>query len=572
MPFELAPADPDAEFLSDGLTEAIINRLSAVPKLRVVPRSTVFRYKGLSIDLPAIGRELGATDVLTGRVSVRGDSLKVQVELIESATDRQLWGQHYTRQTPDLVDLQDALAQDITAALKIRLVRRGRTSTRAAPENGDAYQDFLRGRYFLNQYTPGGFTQAIAAFERAVGRDPHYALAHAELANAIGTARFFGSIPPGERDAQSFTAIMRALELDPELAEAHSARAKRAFFYERDWTTAQAHFERGLALRPDYAECRIFYALLHAALGRPERALAEGRRATDDTPLFGLISAGYAMVQMLCGRIDGGIGQARRALEIDPGNAIALKALWYTYGQLGRYDEALDVLVPLVPALGLPADGVARLRSAYQAGGADAFWREQLRAARDMAARRYVPPHDFLFIYSRARRDRPRPRVRRAVRRDQFRHPGVHGRRSLLPSSPRRPAIPGSAATAGAADSDHYQLPATSDERPRTRGQTKDQRLATKDQRLATKDQRLATKDQSELRMPAGPKGPAYRWGRGKIGRAGLQPRRPGPKTKDRRLKPNDQRRATSDQRQCSATGYGLRPPAVFTSPVASSP
>ena len=471
MPFELAPADSDAEFLSDGLTEAIINRLSAVPKLRVVPRSTVFRYKGLTIDLPAIGRELGATDVLTGRVSVRGDSLKVQVELIESATDRQLWGQHYTRQTPDLVDLQDALAQDITAALKIRLVRRGRTSTRAAPENGDAYQDFLRGRYFLNQYTPGGFTQAIAAFERAVGRDPLYALAHAELANAIGTARFFGSIPPGERDAQSFTAIMRALELDPELAEAHSARAKRAFFYERDWTTAQAHFERGLALRPDYAECRIFYALLHAALGRPERALAEGRRATDDTPLFGLISAGYAMVQMLCGRIDGGIGQARRALEIDPGNAIALKALWYAYGQLGRYDEALDVLVPLVPALGLPADGVARLRSAYQAGGADAFWREQLRAARDMAARRYVPPHDFLFIYSRLGEiDRVLEYAERCVEINSgilvfmavdpcFHH--LHGDprfQDLL----RRLGLPTQTTTS-------YQLPATNDQEPEAR-------------------------------------------------------------------------------------------------------
>ena len=172
LPFELSPANPDAEFLSDGLTESIINSLSELPKLRVVPRSTVFRYRSLAADIPAVGRELEATHVLTGRVAVRGDLLKVQVELLESATDRQLWGRQYTRQTTDLTALQDALAHDIIAALKMRLAAQRRQASRRASDNSDAYQDFLRGRYFLNQYTPDGFVQAIQCFERAIAKDP----------------------------------------------------------------------------------------------------------------------------------------------------------------------------------------------------------------------------------------------------------------------------------------------------------------------------------------------------------------------------------------------------------------
>ena len=400
LPFELSPANPDAEFLSDGLTESIINSLSELPKLHVVPRSTVFRYRALAMDVPSVGRELEATYVLTGRVSLRGDALKVQVELVESATDRQLWGRQYTRQTADLSSLQDALAHDIIAALKLRLAPHGRQPSRRASDNSDAYQDFLRGRYFLNQYTPDGFVQAIECFGRAIAKDPQYALAHAELANAIGTARFFGYLPPDQSDQPSKVAMDRALELDPLLPEAHSARAKRAFFYERDWATAQAHFERALELKPNYAECRIFFALYHAAHGRRERALAEGRRATEDTPLFGLIQAACALVQIFCGHVDAGIEQARRALAVDPGNAVALKELWFAYVHQKRYDEALDVLAPLVQPLGLPSDVLSRLRTAHQAGGGRAFWEELLRVMRDVAARRYVPPHEFLFIYA----------------------------------------------------------------------------------------------------------------------------------------------------------------------------
>ena len=400
LPFELSRANPDAEFLSDGLTESIINSLSELPKLHVVPRSTVFRYRALAMDVPSVGRELEATYVLTGRVSLRGDALKVQVELVESATDRQLWGRQYTRQTADLSSLQDALAHDIIAALKLRLARHGRQPSRRASDNSDAYQDFLRGRYFLNQYTPDGFVQAIECFGRAIAKDPQYALAQAELANAIGTARFFGYLPPDQSDQPSKVAMDRALELDPLLPEAHSARAKRAFFYERDWATAQAHFERALELKPNYAECRIFFALYHAAHGRRERALEEGRRATEDTPLFALIQAAYGLVQIFCGQVDAGIEQARRALAVDPGNAIALKELWFAYVYQKRYDEALDVLAPLVQPFGLPSDVLSRLRTAHQTGGGRAFWEELLRVMRDVAARRYVPPHEFLFIYA----------------------------------------------------------------------------------------------------------------------------------------------------------------------------
>jgi tetratricopeptide (TPR) repeat protein len=216
----------------------------------------------------------------------------------------------------------------------------------------------------------------------------------------MGTARFFGYLAPGESDQPSLAAMTRALELDPLLPEAHSARAKRAFFYDRDWATAQLHFERALELKPDYAECRLFYALFHAALGRFERALDEGRRATESTPLFGLIQGAFALVQIFCGQVEAGIEQARRALAIDPGNAVALRELWFANVHLGRYEEALSALAPVAGALGLPSDALSRLRAAYMRGGGRAFAEEFLEVMRDVAARRYVPPHEFLFIHA----------------------------------------------------------------------------------------------------------------------------------------------------------------------------
>ena len=400
LPFELSPANPDAEFLSEGLTESIIDSLSELPKLRVVPRSTVFRYRTVALDVPAIGRELDATYVLSGRVAVRAETLKVHVELVETEKNHQLWGRLYTRQTANLSDLDDIMTRDIIAALKVRLAARSRRRARTTTDNGDAYQAFLRGRYFLNQYTPDGFVKAIKSFGRAVAIDPRYALAYAELANAMGTARFFGYLPPGESDQPSIAAMTRALELDPLLPEAHSARAKRAFFYDRDWATAQLHFERALELKPDYAECRLFYALFHAALGRFERALDEGRRATEDTPLFGLIQGAFALVQIFCGQVEAGIEQARRALAVDPGNAVALKDLWFANVHLGRYEEALSALAPVAAAMGLPPDALSRLRAAHLSGGGRAFAEQFLEVMRDVAARRYVPPHEFLFIYA----------------------------------------------------------------------------------------------------------------------------------------------------------------------------
>jgi non-specific serine/threonine protein kinase len=402
LPFELDPPEPDGAFLSDGLTEAIINSLTALPKLRVVPRSTVFRYRGRLTDLAAVGRELDVARVLVGHLTRRGDLLKLQVELIDPARDTQLWGQQYTRALTDIFALQDELARDVTTALRVRLSppARQRLTQRHCCDS-DAYQDYLRGRHHLARYSPEGFQKAIGCFEAAIARDPGYAAAHAELGDAIGTARFFGYIMPDDGETRARAAIVRALEIDPQSPEAHAARGKMALFFERDFATAASAFQEALRLKPEYPECRMFSAYLQLVLGHGDRALEEARAAVDMAPLEPLLNAGLAMLYLLGGHSEAAIVQARRTISLEPGFLLAHNALVFANMELGRLDEAIDWFAPVALAVGLTTDASDRLREALRSDGAPGFSREWLRLLEETAARRYVPPH--LFLYAQAK-------------------------------------------------------------------------------------------------------------------------------------------------------------------------
>lgn len=404
LPFTADNDSADAAVLSDGLTESLINSLSSIPKLRVVPRATVFRYKGRDIDPRSVAEELDVKTLLTGRVTRHGDALTIQADLVDAAHDSQLWGERFTRNVSDLLSVQQTIAREISEALKLKLTgTEQRRLTQRPTENTDAYQDYLRGRYFFNKYTPEGFERAVECFEQAIAKDPHYALAHAGLADSYGSMAFFGYVFPHEGIQKAHAAAERALSINPALAEAHFAAAKEAFFFRRDWQTAERSFLRSLELNPRSGESRMFYALYLLVLGRRDEALPHAQRALDDDPLSGFVNTGMVLTQMFTGAIEAGMTRAQQALQLDPSLMIVRQVLSFAYELRGDFETAIDYGGPILATYSgqTAADTLSRLRSAYRERGPEGYWDQRIQSLRDIAARRYVPPFMFAYVYAR---------------------------------------------------------------------------------------------------------------------------------------------------------------------------
>jgi eukaryotic-like serine/threonine-protein kinase len=404
LPFTTDDDSADAAYLSDGITESLINSLAAIPKLRVVPRSTVFRLKGRDLDPLAAGAELDVKTLLTGRIARRGEMLTIQAELVDVAHESQLWGHQYTRNVTDILTLQETIAREISDALKLKLSGTDKKKlTKRPTENTDAYEDYLRARYFFNKYTPDGFEHAVKCCESAIEKDPGYALAYATLADTYGSAAFFGYVLPQEGVQKAEAAARKALELGPNLAEAHHALAKESFFFRRDWATAERAFLRALELNPRMADCRMYYALMLIVLGRRDEAMAHAQQALDDDPLSGIVNTAMVLVYLFTGAFDAGLTRAHRALQLDPNLVLVRQVLAFAYEQKEEFDTAIDYGGPLMAmAPGVdPRPMLDKLREAWKTRGKRGYWEERLQMLRDMAARRYVPPFVWAYVYTR---------------------------------------------------------------------------------------------------------------------------------------------------------------------------
>ncbi|MGH9704841.1 MAG: hypothetical protein ACRD4K_15810, partial [Candidatus Acidiferrales bacterium] len=261
LPFVNTGGDKDTEYLSDGITETLINNLSHVSKLRVVPRSTAFRYKGQSTSPEQIGKELHVSAVVTGRVARRGDSYLIGAELIDVNKDSQLWGEQYTQKLSDILGIQDQISQSIFSHLKVEVS--GAEQQRVAKrdtENPEAYQLYLRGRYFWNKRTDDGVKQALGYFQQAVEKDPGYALAYAGIADsyAVGNGSYLGLMPQESRP-KAKAAALKALELDDSLAEAHTTLADTYLYFDWDFVKADQEFRRAIAANPNYPTAHQWY-------------------------------------------------------------------------------------------------------------------------------------------------------------------------------------------------------------------------------------------------------------------------------------------------------------------------
>jgi eukaryotic-like serine/threonine-protein kinase len=336
---------PDTEFLGDGITECLINNLARLPDLRVLARSIVFHYKGREVNPQAVGRELKVRAVLTGRVAQRGDTLDLQVELVEVETGAQLWGERYRRRFADVFAVQEEVARQIAERLRLRLTgdERRRLAKRH-PANVDAFRLYLLGRFHWNKRSRDDLERGAAYFRQAIAEDPTYAPAHAGLADSYLVLATYNYLAPGEALPQARAAANRALELDPELGEAYTSRAWIKYVFDWDWPGAEEDFRRALRLNPGYATGHHWYADYLTARGQFDEAEAAMRRAHELDPFSDIIDRDLAWPVYFARRYDQAIAQLHKVLQEHEDFSAALCLLGRAYEQKGRYEEAVAAL------------------------------------------------------------------------------------------------------------------------------------------------------------------------------------------------------------------------------------
>ena len=397
LPFVNAGADPSTEYLTDGITESIINSVSQLTGLRVVPRSLVFRYKGLQTDPSTIGVALNARTILSGRVSQQGEYLAIQAELVDTATESQLWGEQFRPRLSELPNVQQDIAWQISEALRLKLTGEQKKKLRKrATVDPTAYQEYLRGRYFFNAWSPEGFRRALEHFERAIEHDPAYAPAYAGLGDTIGSMSYYGLIDPQDGFPRAQAAAERATALDPDLADAHGTLALGALFHRRNWLEAEQHFRRSIALNAKLASVRAFFAIFLATLGRHDESIAQARAGRDLDPLSPLVNMSVGWALYFAGRLEEAIAELLRTRDLHRGQNAdePHSVMMVSYELLERFEESAQTAMNHA-CFGVPVDGQALL-SAWRSGGAQAYWLERL-AALDRAAPTATPMIHFNY-------------------------------------------------------------------------------------------------------------------------------------------------------------------------------
>ncbi len=400
LPLVNATADPATEYLSDGITESIINNLAQLAELRVVPRSTVFRYKGRD-DPRAIADELGVRAVVTGRVLALGERLQIGVELVDVRADAQLWGEHYNQELADLFTVQEDIARRIFGSLRGRLTgEQQRRLNRRHTDKTTAYQHYLKGRYFLEKRTAGGFAKARQHFDRASAEDPRYALAYTGLADTLTLVERYGLAPPREVMPRAIAAARRALELDPTLAEAHASLGLGRAYYEWDWEGSEREFRRAAELNPGYPSAHHWFGFILGQTGRFDEALAEMRRALELDPLSLIINANLGTVHYFARRWEPAIEQLERTLDLASDFAVAHQWLGRACLAAGRVDDAVAAFRAAVALLGDDPESLASLGHAQAVAGRAAEARGQLAAVDALRERRHVPAYWTALLHA----------------------------------------------------------------------------------------------------------------------------------------------------------------------------
>jgi eukaryotic-like serine/threonine-protein kinase len=383
--------DAKAEYLADGLTDGLINSLSQLPSVKVKARNSVFRFKKDQSDLTAIARRLGVRAVLTGRITHRGDELTISAELTDARDGSHLWGARYEGRLSDLIVVQEEIAQRITAGLRLKLTdaeskRLGKRYT----ENAEAYQLYLKGRQMFLQLTPEGASKALDHFHHAIELDPDYALAYAGVGYvyAVGAGTYED---PGEAMRKAREASLQALKLDDALPQAHFSLSLVKWWFDWDWTAAEAEFKRAIDLDPNNAIYRAVYADFLSTQERFTDAVAQAQLAQELDPISVYVSSALAKVFYISRQYDRAVEGYRQMLELDPDSARGRRDLGNALLQRGQYAEAIEDLRLAVARKSDP-DFISYLAHAYAVAGHRDEARRRLAQLLQIAKRRYVSP------------------------------------------------------------------------------------------------------------------------------------------------------------------------------------
>jgi TolB-like protein/Tfp pilus assembly protein PilF len=354
LPFANSTHDPNVEYLSDGVTEGVINGLSQLPRLRVMARSTMFHYKEGANDPRRVGHDLNVAAVLTGTLVQHGDSIRIQTELVNVSNGSQIWGQQYDRKMTDIAAIQEEIAKDISENLRLRLTgeEKSRLNKRAVV-NAQAYDFYLKGRYYWNKRTPESLKNAQVAFTAAIEKDPTYALAYAGLSDTFNLMSNYSVMPPLEAKPKAKAAAVRAVELDETLCEAHTSLASSKED-EWDWTNAEKEYRRAIELNANYATAHHWYSVLLTKLGRLEEALSEANRALELDPLSSAIGQNVGDVYTFMGRNSEAIEQYRKTIAVEPSFAPVHFALGVTLLSDRHYEEGFSEIEKAAEAMNDP--------------------------------------------------------------------------------------------------------------------------------------------------------------------------------------------------------------------------
>ena len=347
LPFTYASSDPqlmanpDREYISDGMTESIINNLSQLTNLRVIARSSVFRFKNKDLDVQAIGRELNVSSVLVGRVKQAGDELRIAIELMDVNGNHSIWGDTYQRKTGDIQAVQKEIARRVSEKLQLKLTGDDQTQlTKTHTDNGEAYQDYLKGRYHWNKRTDEGFKKAIGFFQDAIQKDPNYALAYTGLADCYTLRSDYGFLPSQEGYALAKGAVTLALKYDDSLAEAHTSLASIKAVSDWDWQGAENEYRRAIELNPHYPTAHHWYGAQLILQGRMDQALEELKIAQQLDPLSLGINKDLAVALIYARDYERALQQCRKTLEIEPTFRVMSTYIAQIYQLQQKYTEA----------------------------------------------------------------------------------------------------------------------------------------------------------------------------------------------------------------------------------------
>jgi TolB-like protein/Tfp pilus assembly protein PilF len=401
MPFVNESGNEDVEYLSDGMTETLINSLSEVPSLSVKSRPAVFRFKGREIAPQTLASELNVQAILFGRLTLKGNELTLFLSLIDPQTENQIWGKQYGRKLSDLVALQSEIGRDVAHSLEDRLTAAAEDSlSKNYSKKGDAYRLYLLGDYYWAKFTKEGLRQAEKHYEEAIAIDPNYALAYAGLANTYSVLGVNGHVSSAEAAPKVRVAAERAFELAPQLAESHVALGAYKMFFEWDLDGAENLFRKAMALDRDYAVPHELLAYVHRARGRHEDAVGEAKRANELDPLNLLMLGDIAVCYRFAGQLEQALEINKRLLEMDPNFADTRFENGLLLAQVGDHDAALR---EITKGLAL-SENSSKIKSGlgivHARAGDHAKAKKVIDELLAESKEKYVSPMDIALIYS----------------------------------------------------------------------------------------------------------------------------------------------------------------------------